>query len=96
MRNLFADLGLTLEANAEQVRAAYVRLRSDNHPDRQPGEPNAAAERFIAVREAYEVLKVDEARALHRARLIEHWDRRRNGLGAVMDPDKGWVMPGRG
>jgi len=96
VRNLFADLGLQLDANAEQVRSAYVRLRSETHPDRQPGEPNAAAARFIVVREAYEVLKIDEARALHRAKLIEHADRNRNGLGAVLDPDMGWVMPGRG
>jgi hypothetical protein len=38
------------------VRAWYRRLAMRYHPDRNPGDPSAAA-KFIAIREAYELLK---------------------------------------
>ena len=55
-------LGVRRTARADTIRAAYRRLAAKHHPDRNPGDPDAAA-RFRAVREAYEVLSDPEKRS---------------------------------
>jgi len=51
-----ATLGLPRRAGIEEIRAAYLALARDLHPDRHPHD-SARAERFRAVAAAYELLR---------------------------------------
>jgi curved DNA-binding protein CbpA len=53
-------LGITPDATAAEVRAAYLRVMREAHPDRRPGDP-AAEETSRAANAAWEVLR-DSAR----------------------------------
>jgi hypothetical protein len=51
-----AELGLPRRARIEEIRAAYLALARDLHPDRHPGD-QARADRFRRVAAAYELLR---------------------------------------
>jgi len=55
-----AVLGVAIDADAATIKAAYRRLAFELHPDRNPGDPEAAS-RFRAVSEAYEALTTGRA-----------------------------------
>ncbi len=57
-------LGVDETASAEQVRSAFRRAAKAHHPDRNPGDPDAAL-RFRRIHEAYEVLGDPERRAAY-------------------------------
>jgi molecular chaperone DnaJ len=66
-KDYYAALGVPKDAKAAEIKKAYRKLASDNHPDRNP----AGEERFKEVSEAYDVLsdetkrrEYDEARSL--------------------------------
>lgn len=61
-RDFYADLGVSPEASAEQIRRAYRRLARRYHPDANPGDEDAE-QRFKAVSEAYTVLSDPDKRA---------------------------------
>lgn len=64
----YARLGVQPSASPEEIRAAYREKAQETHPDHNP-EDSEAAERFQAVKEAYEVLRDPERRdAYDRAR----------------------------
>ncbi len=54
-------LGLAETATDDEIRSAFRRLAAENHPDRAaslgPKEAEAAAERFRAVKDAFDALK---------------------------------------
>lgn len=54
-------LGISQQADAEQIKRAYRRLAKKYHPDMNPDDPEAEA-RFIEVTEAYEVLSDETKR----------------------------------
>ena len=54
-------LGLTQAATPAEIKKAYRKLAFEHHPDRNPGDPQAAA-RFIEIAEAYETLSDPERR----------------------------------
>jgi DnaJ-class molecular chaperone len=54
-RDYYATLGLSPEASEDEIRRTYRRLALQWHPDRNPGDPQAA-ERFKEISEAYAVL----------------------------------------
>lgn len=60
-RDLYADLGVSPAARAEDVRRAYRRLARELHPDLNP-DP-AALERFRTVASAYAVVSDPVSRA---------------------------------
>ncbi len=60
--DLYEILGVSPDASAEELRAAFRRLAREYHPDRYVGEARIRAEqRFQRVTEAYNTLS-DEAR----------------------------------
>ena len=62
-RDLYAVLGVERGATARQVKSAYRRLALEFHPDRNASL--GAAEAFIEVVEAYEVLSDSARRQLY-------------------------------
>lgn len=53
--DLYSTLGVTRGATPHHIKTAYRRAAAEYHPDRNPGDPQAA-ERFKAVTNAYEIL----------------------------------------
>lgn len=49
-------LGVTKNATPDEIKAAYRKLALKHHPDRNPGNVEAATERFKKINEAHEVL----------------------------------------
>ena len=54
-RDYYDVLGLKRDANADEIKKAYRQLALKNHPDKNPGDPDAER-RFKEGAEAYEVL----------------------------------------
>lgn len=54
-RDYYDVLGVSRSATAEQIKSAYRKLARQYHPDRNPGDKEAAA-RFKEIQQAYEVL----------------------------------------
>ena len=63
-KDYYKILGLTSAATPAEVKRAYRRLAFACHPDRNPGDPKAAA-RFIEISEAYETLSDPIRRAAY-------------------------------
>ena len=61
MADLYAVLGVSRGAGADEIKKAYRRLARQYHPDANPDDA-AAAERFKEVAHAYEVLSDPEKR----------------------------------
>src|ERR1700680_5045598 len=51
----YKTLGVSKDADAEEIRKAYRRLARKHHPDLNPGD-KAAEDKFKTVQEAYDVL----------------------------------------
>ncbi len=60
-RDYYDILGVTRDADAAAIKKAFRRLARENHPDVNPGDPDAET-RFKEVAEAYEVLSNPESR----------------------------------
>ncbi len=63
-RDYYEILNLPNSASEEEIKRAYRRLAMKNHPDRNPGDPEAET-RFKESAEAYEVLSDQERRAIY-------------------------------
>jgi len=63
-KDYYKVLGLTPAATQAEVKRAYRRLALEHHPDRNPGDPDAAV-RFIEISEAYETLSDPARRAAY-------------------------------
>src|ERR1700677_2067544 len=60
----YKTLGVSKEADADEIRKAYRRLARKHHPDLNPGD-KAAEERFKVVQEAYDVLSDTKKREMY-------------------------------
>ena len=58
----YERLGVSASADKDEVRKAYRSVAQKTHPDRNQADPEAAV-RFRRIREAYEVLSDEDARA---------------------------------
>ena len=63
-QDYYETLGVSREANADQLKKAYRSLAMKYHPDRNPGDA-AAEHKFKEISEAYDVLKDDQKRAAY-------------------------------
>ena len=61
-RDYYEVLGVPRDAPLDQIKRAYRKLAVENHPDRNPGNPEAE-ERFKEASEAYAVLSDADKRA---------------------------------
>jgi len=61
-RDLYEVLGLTRDADEETLKRAYRKLAMQYHPDRNPGDEEAA-KRFKEAAEAFEILRDPQKRA---------------------------------
>src|SRR5919112_2234196 len=69
-KDFYKVLGVSKDAKPEEIKRAYRKLARDNHPDQNPGNPEAER-RFKEISEANDVLsneakrkEYDEARRL--------------------------------
>ena len=57
MLNYYTVLGITKDANEEEIKKAYKKLAMKYHPDKNPdGEKEKAEAEFKKISEAYSVL----------------------------------------
>jgi molecular chaperone DnaJ len=63
-RDHYDVLGVDRGATVDQIKAAFRRLAIQYHPDRNPGDPQAAG-RFKELNAAYQVLSDPQRRALY-------------------------------
>ena len=63
-RDYYEILGIGRDADDEEIKRAYKRLAMRYHPDRNPGDPQAA-EKMKEINEAYAVLSDREKRQLY-------------------------------
>ena len=68
MRDPYEALGVARDATAAEIKKAYRRLTVRFHPDRNPGR-GWAAERYVEVTAAYEILRDPHCRAMFDATL---------------------------
>ena len=60
--DLYAELGVTPQAEPEVIRAAFRALAQRYHPDRQAGPSALWADKMARLNQAYSVLSVPERR----------------------------------
>jgi len=63
-RDYYEVLGISREADAEEIRKSYRKLAVKYHPDKNPGD-HTAEDRFKELGEAYEVLSEPQKRAAY-------------------------------
>ena len=61
MTDYYADLGVSKDATADEIKKAYRKLAFKYHPDQNPGD-KVAEEKFKKITAAYDVLGDEEKR----------------------------------
>ena len=63
-KDLYAVLGVSEQAGADEIKLAYRKLAMKYHPDRNPGNP-LAEEKFKEIQYAYEILSDERSGRAH-------------------------------
>lgn len=66
-QNLYDILGVRRDASSAEIRAAYLKLAKQWHPDRNPDNAAEAERRFKEIAHAYDVLSDPQKRAAYDA-----------------------------
>ena len=66
-----------MEADMEEIKAAYCRLSKEYHPDTTTLPLKSASEKFIRLREAYNILSNEERRRFYDWTLAQEAESRR-------------------
>ncbi|XP_059470798.1 dnaJ homolog subfamily C member 24-like [Neocloeon triangulifer] len=73
--NHYEVLGVESGASTEAIKRRYQQLLLQIHPDKkqtsEESAPGATSDRFVAVTEAWKVLKDEQSRRLHDAQLAQ-------------------------
>jgi NAD(P)H-quinone oxidoreductase subunit T, chloroplastic len=70
-------LGVPVDADMEEIKAAYRRLSKEYHPDTTTLPLKSASEQFIRLREVYKVLSNEESRRFYDWTLAQEAESRR-------------------
>lgn len=73
-------LGVEAEADMEEIKTAYRKLSKEYHPDTTSLPLKTASEKFIQLREAYNVLSREESRKFYDWTLVQEAESRRASL----------------
>lgn len=84
-QDYYAVLGVPRDATPDQIRKAFKKIARENHPDAKPDD-TAAAERFKAAAEAYDVLGDPEKRKKY-DQFGANWKHVREGQGPFPGAD---------
>lgn len=79
-KDLYGALGLTEEAEEQEIKKAYRKMSIKYHPDKNPDE--ASKEKFAEIRDAYEILSDPDKKILYDT----------GGMEAVQAATKGEVQ----
>jgi len=83
----YSVLGVSHEANQEQIRSAYLRLSKELHPDTNVGKSDEESEeihnKFVKINAAYSVLGNKKKRRLYDLEVLMHEDPRWRDQGDV-------------
>lgn len=74
MKDYYLILQILPDASEKEIKDAFRKLAKAYHPDRNPGSQKAS-ERFMDVREAYEILNDPASRDRYNIELLSHSDR---------------------
>src|SRR5260221_11990834 len=76
-RNPYDILGVARTATSEEIKAAYRKLAVLHHPDRNPGDKDAAHTRMKAINGAHDLLSdAVKRKAVDEALMQQEWARR--------------------
>ncbi|GAA94207.1 uncharacterized protein L969DRAFT_16430 [Mixia osmundae IAM 14324] len=78
-------LGVKRNASNQEIKKAYRQLSRKLHPDKNPGNEEAA-NKFVQVSQAYEVLSDEEQRKIYDVHGEEGLKRQQQGGGGFHDP----------
>lgn len=92
LRNYYEILGVSRDANNEEIKKTFRRLARQYHPDVNPGNKEAE-EKFKDINEAYDVLSDDSKRTEYDQRLFGKSKRRTTRLKDRVSPNGNGTRP---